>query len=248
VRSAPSFYSGRKVFVTGHTGFKGSWLCLWLHQLGAKVTGYALDPPTEPNLNFSSGAVYGTDFVSSGDDRSQAIFGINPIDPAAYYGIAKLHSETRHRAMKDYRIVDLRVFGYFSRFIDLNAKYMMSEVISCTKFKKEFKTGSDDIVRDYIHPEDLAALVKLCIEKHGLNNAFDVASVLSVRKFEILEKFFSLYGLRYTIEERHDSVSVTGRKANFYSTNNRIQAIGFSPRFTSMASLLEESKTLLKSY
>ena len=50
VKSALSFYSGRKVFVTGHTGFKGSWLCLWLHQLGAKVTGYALDPPTEPNL------------------------------------------------------------------------------------------------------------------------------------------------------------------------------------------------------
>src|SRR5208337_5199297 len=36
--------------MTGHTGFKGSWLCLWLHQLGARVTGYALDPPTEPNL------------------------------------------------------------------------------------------------------------------------------------------------------------------------------------------------------
>lgn len=46
----PSFYFGRKVFVTGHTGFKGSWLCLWLYQLGARVTGYALDPPTEPNL------------------------------------------------------------------------------------------------------------------------------------------------------------------------------------------------------
>jgi CDP-glucose 4,6-dehydratase len=45
-----SFYSGRKIFVTGHTGFKGSWLCLWLHRLGADVTGYALDPPTEPNL------------------------------------------------------------------------------------------------------------------------------------------------------------------------------------------------------
>ena len=55
VKSALSFYSGRKVFVTGHTGFKGSWLCLWLHQLGAKVTGYALDPPTEPNLFDLSG-------------------------------------------------------------------------------------------------------------------------------------------------------------------------------------------------
>jgi CDP-glucose 4,6-dehydratase len=46
----PSFYFGRKVFITGHTGFKGAWLCLWLHQLGAKVTGYALPPPTEPSL------------------------------------------------------------------------------------------------------------------------------------------------------------------------------------------------------
>lgn len=38
------------MFVTGHTGFKGSWLSLWLNTLGAKVTGYALDPPTQPNL------------------------------------------------------------------------------------------------------------------------------------------------------------------------------------------------------
>ncbi len=40
----------RRVFVTGHTGFKGAWLAEWLDSLGAQVTGYALDPPTEPNL------------------------------------------------------------------------------------------------------------------------------------------------------------------------------------------------------
>lgn len=45
-----SFWVGRKVLVTGHTGFKGSWLCLWLQALGAEVTGYALQPPCEPNL------------------------------------------------------------------------------------------------------------------------------------------------------------------------------------------------------
>lgn len=45
-----SFWKGKGVFVTGHTGFKGSWLCLWLHSLGAKVTGYALEPPTDPSL------------------------------------------------------------------------------------------------------------------------------------------------------------------------------------------------------
>lgn len=45
-------FSGRSVFVTGHTGFKGSWLVLWLKKLGAQVTGYALKPPTDPS-NFS---------------------------------------------------------------------------------------------------------------------------------------------------------------------------------------------------
>ena len=44
------FWSGRRVFITGHTGFKGSWLSLWLQNLGAEVTGYATNPPTEPNM------------------------------------------------------------------------------------------------------------------------------------------------------------------------------------------------------
>ncbi len=45
-----SLWRGRRVLVTGDTGFKGSWLSLWLHQLGAEVTGFALPPPTNPNL------------------------------------------------------------------------------------------------------------------------------------------------------------------------------------------------------
>ena len=44
------FWRGKKVFLTGHTGFKGGWLSLWLQMLGAEVTGYALEPPTSPNL------------------------------------------------------------------------------------------------------------------------------------------------------------------------------------------------------
>lgn len=45
-----SFYRGKKVLVTGHTGFKGTWLCRILINAGAQVTGYSLNPPTEPNL------------------------------------------------------------------------------------------------------------------------------------------------------------------------------------------------------
>lgn len=46
----PAFWQGRRVLLTGHTGFKGSWLALWLHRLGAQVTGIALAPAGEPNL------------------------------------------------------------------------------------------------------------------------------------------------------------------------------------------------------
>ena len=46
----PVFWNGKRVFLTGHTGFKGGWLSLWLASMGAKVTGYALAPNTEPNF------------------------------------------------------------------------------------------------------------------------------------------------------------------------------------------------------
>ncbi|MGA2373845.1 MAG: CDP-glucose 4,6-dehydratase [Candidatus Korobacteraceae bacterium] len=44
------FWRGKKVFLTGHTGFKGSWMSLWLQSLGAELTGYSLEPPTSPSL------------------------------------------------------------------------------------------------------------------------------------------------------------------------------------------------------
>ncbi len=62
------FWRGRRVFITGHTGFKGSWLSLWLHSLGAHVTGFALQPPTNPSL-FDIARVDGTLRSAIGDIR-----------------------------------------------------------------------------------------------------------------------------------------------------------------------------------
>lgn len=55
----PAFWSGKRVFLTGHTGFKGSWLALWLQQLGATVTGFALPAPTQPSLFDVAGVANG---------------------------------------------------------------------------------------------------------------------------------------------------------------------------------------------
>ena len=74
---APTFWEGKKVLLTGHTGFKGSWLSLWLQSLGANVVGYALAPPTNPSL-FETAQV-GNDMTSiiadiRDLDKLQAVF------------------------------------------------------------------------------------------------------------------------------------------------------------------------------
>lgn len=63
------FYRGKRVLLTGHTGFKGSWLALWLSELGAEVSGYALDPPTKPNLFEEAAVIKRLAFHQIGDIR-----------------------------------------------------------------------------------------------------------------------------------------------------------------------------------
>src|SRR6266567_2875705 len=64
-------FRGKRVLVTGHTGFKGGWLTLWLDALGARVTGFALPPPTTPSL-FQDCAIAGRCEHVLGDLRDPA--------------------------------------------------------------------------------------------------------------------------------------------------------------------------------
>lgn len=67
-----SAYRGRRVLITGHTGFKGGWLALWLHRLGAEVAGYALAPPSEPSLFSGAELTHILDAHIVGDIRDAA--------------------------------------------------------------------------------------------------------------------------------------------------------------------------------
>jgi CDP-glucose 4,6-dehydratase len=82
-------FAGKRVLVTGHTGFKGAWLCLWLHRLGARVTGYALPPPTEPSL-FERARVAELVDHRLGDVRDAAALGavVAEVDPDYVFHLA----------------------------------------------------------------------------------------------------------------------------------------------------------------
>ena len=69
IEKLKEFYQGKSVLVTGHTGFKGSWLCRILTLAGAQVTGYALEPPTDPSL-FTAAGLEETINSAEGDIRS----------------------------------------------------------------------------------------------------------------------------------------------------------------------------------
>ena len=90
VEPDPSFWKGRSVLVTGHTGFKGGWLALWLSSMGAKVHGYALSPPTSPSFFESTRLKDGLESSTLGDirDLSFLLKSMTPAKPSVVFHLA----------------------------------------------------------------------------------------------------------------------------------------------------------------
>lgn len=196
-------------------------------------------------INLSSGAAYGTDFGIPVDELSCAKIQINNLATSDYYGIAKLNSEAKHRSLNDLNIIDLRIFGYFSRFIDIGSQYLLSEAISRIQDGKVLETGPGNINRDYVHPHDFMSLIEKCITKRSINDVFDVYSKKPVTKFEILDYFTRQYGLRYIVKENANVLNATGIKDNYYSNNKKAEKLCYFPRFTSLDSIIDETKLIL---
>jgi nucleoside-diphosphate-sugar epimerase len=195
---------------------------------------------------FSSGAVYGVGFSSPVEENTENRICVNHIEKKAFYSIVRLNAEAKHRAFCDLKIVDLRVFAYFSRFLDLTDGYFITDVIDCILHHKVLTTGNVNFVRDFVHPGDLFSLVTKCMDAGQINGAFDAISSKPVEKQEILDYFSSEYGLKYVTDPLANHITSTGAKQVYYSTCHNAAGIGYCPQFSSMDAIAQESKHILE--
>lgn len=200
--------------------------------------------PQAVYISFSSGAVYGRRMAEPAHQNSVNEVRVNHILPEDYYGIARINAEAKHRAFPELQIIDLRVFSYFSRFIDLSDGYFITDVINSIRNDTELVTDSSNMTRDYIHPYDLYSIVCSAMASQELNSAADIYSSKSVSKSEILDYFSNQYGLNYQVTELV-AESATGAKP-VYATNYRNAAVfNHTPRYSSMEAISMEAAYLL---
>lgn len=212
----------------------------------ALVLDYQQRHPETRYIAFSSGAAYCGDFAEPASEATFARVNINSLAPTDYYGIAKLASESKHRAMGDRPMVDLRLFGLFSRYADMGAHYFMTDVYHALERQETLKVGPENVIRDYIDPDDLCSVVCAVLDAEPCNDVFDLYSAAPVSKFEILSTFAARYGLTYDVLDSPVGDAATGSKPNYYSTSRRAARLGYRPMYTSIGSLERQIDVLLE--
>ena len=116
--------------------------------------------------------------------------------------MAKIDSERKHRKLSEFNIVDLRIFSFFSRFLEEKTNFFLIDVLNALKYQKKLLTNDINIQRDYIHPHDLSEIILKLIKKQMINDVYDISSKKPTTKFEIIKFLKNNYNLKYEIEEK----------------------------------------------
>ena len=197
-------------------------------------------------LFLSSGAAYGSNFDDPVDEESKAVVAINDLKPQDWYAVAKLYAECRHRALPHLPIVDIRVFNYFSRTQDATARFLISDILRAIRSGETLITSSDNIVRDYIGPDDFYQLVSLILSAAPTNDVIDCYTQAPVDKMTLLATMKEELGLLYEVKNTPAGINATGTKMNYFSNNRRAEKFGYSPARTSLEIVLNEAVAGLK--
>lgn len=203
--------------------------------------------PSTRYIFLSSGAAYGATFIEPAGPETQARISINAFTAQEYYSVAKLYAEATHRAMPDLPIVDIRIFGYFSRTADPQARFFLTDIARAIRDGAELETGSATMWRDYIGPDDFFGLVQTMLDAPANNVAVDSYSKAPVEKFEMLEAFRAAFGLQYRITQSPPQLLATGAKPMYYSNNHKAAEYGYAPCYSALECVTGEMRLLLDS-
>ncbi|MOA28013.1 hypothetical protein D3C78_1489260 [compost metagenome] len=133
------------------------------------------------------------------------------------------------------------MFNYFSHTQDLEARFLITDLVRALKSKDIFRTSPDNIVRDFITPADFFGLVSSLIGFEGhINQSVDCYTRAPIDKFSLLQALGKEYSLEYEFQSSFVSVNATGEKVNYYSLNKAAGSFGYEPCFTSIEGLLFE--------
>jgi len=203
---------------------------------------YLSDHPASAYINISTGALYGDAYESVASEDSIFSISLNkPADKYHGYRVAKLNSEGKHRSLPQFAIADIRVFGYFSRFIDPGGTFFLSEVVRCLQEKRAFETSEEDFVRDYIGMDELTDLVRKLITAGIPNDAYDIYSARPTTKWELIEVLRDRFGLLCR--------NPSGRRKicpPLISRHDRAVGIGYRPGRTSLEVIVSEMAALFQ--
>ena len=193
----------------------------------------------------SSGAVYGGNYQEPVNKDTVAIIDINNLKLTDWYAISKLYAEAKHRSLSELSIIDVRVFNYFSHTQDVNARFLITDILRAIKNKEVFKTSVDNITRDFITPPDFYRLIQAIIDFKPINTALDCYTKSPVSKFDLLSELEREFGLQYNVDKSAKIVNATGAKINYYSVNKAAGVIGYSPAYGSLDGVLQEISNVI---
>jgi nucleoside-diphosphate-sugar epimerase len=193
----------------------------------------------------SSGAAYGSSFDAPVDAETQATIAINNLQPQDWYGVAKLHAECRHRAHPELPIIDIRVFNYFSRTQDMNARFLITDIVRAIRDNAVLQTSAEYMVRDFIGPSDFYQLIQAILTSPANNDVLDCYSKAPVDKLTLLAVMQEKFGLKFEISGTNVSINATGSKSHYYSINKRALDFGYVPTLTSLMCIEKELKMFL---
>lgn len=194
----------------------------------------------------SSGAAFGSSFDEPANENTKAVIAINNLKPQDWYAVAKLYAECRHRSLPELPIIDIRIFNYFSATQDIDARFLITDILRAIRDKSVLKTSSDYIVRDFVTPPDLYRLVKSILSAPATNAAVDCYTLAPIDKQALLTIMHDKFGLQYEITTANTSVNATGNKPHYYSLNKRASDFGYVPSLTSQEGIIRETEVIVK--